>query len=220
MEVKCINDNRSTQLFVGEIYNCTFYNNYGIRIKGLNGSFLKELFTLSNGDRIPDGDWRGKYEYDGYLRREDLVENLVIVCTNENLKTLTYKKIYHIDKIDPLRRTISVKENSDGRKYSIWNFKKVPVDQLRSLELENLLEEGDSIKKLTSDYDSYNHIEESEMIEIMSRAILDAITYKNKTDSKVSLFDIMKRRRLKSSLYTIEDFKSLSKVNWEVFLTK
>ena len=218
MEVVCIDDNRSTQLFIGETYNCTSYNNYGVRIKGLSGAFNKDLFTL-NGDPIPHGEWREDVQYD-YLKAEDLVENLAIICTNENLKTLTYKKIYHIDKINHRHRTISVKENTDGRKYSTWNFKKIPVDKLRSLELENLLDEGDSIKRLTSDYDSYNHIEETEKIQIMTKAILDAILYKNKTESKISLFDIMKKRRLKASLYTIEDFKTLSEINWEEFLTK
>ena len=220
MKVKCVMDHNSTQLFVGEMYECTSYRARYIYIKGLSGTFLKEQFRLENGDHIPNGSYQNN-ELDlmnNSLNRENVVENLVVICVNENLKTLTYKKIYHIDKIDNGR--ISVKENDDGRLYARWNFRIVPVDKLRELELESLLGDNDDIEKLTSDYDSYGHLTEYEKVQLMLKATLDAMVYKNKTGSSIPLFNIMKKRGLKSSLYKIEDFNSLSNVDWEEFLSK
>ena len=240
MKVKCVKSGKSAQTILNKIYLCTrVYSNAGywmddgilrsknptwkVRIHGLSSSFPIENFTLEDGTEIPKVDTTHSVgnSFPKWINTESMEEGRIIVCNAKHLKTLTYGKYYHIDKIAKKGYTtkFTIKELDNNRYYSPYNFRLIPTDKLRELEIDNLLGESKEIEEKTTNYNELDHLNNIEKIEIIAGSLMDAINYKKQTRIEdTSLFEIIKQRKIGKSSLKEEDFDMLDSLEWDKFL--
>jgi hypothetical protein len=190
-------------------------SNYVCAIKGLynGGGIPISYFTQLDGKKIPE-----KEKFQVVSNNPQSVQDLevgdLVMCNVKNLKTLTYKKYYIVKEIVN-KSTIRV---NNGKKYSKYNFSKVPKDEVRDLNIEELMG-SNVLKEKTSNYDKINHLDNLDKLEMIINPIIMAIKYKRDTEVKnVSLREILERKYIGKSSLSIEDFYILKNIDWESFL--
>lgn len=224
-DVVCIEDGKTTQLIKGATYKCTrvdvwSYSSIGwnISIKGLNGPFNIDFFSLPDGTPVP------RVKFISNFREEESIYNILnneiigrrVKCITKDRKTLVYGKIYHVEEVSSYSTSyIKIKEN--GKTYSKSNFELLKKEENRYLEIESLLGDNEILKRLTT-YDSIE-ISDFEKIISMLNIIIDAIRYKKQTEVSLSLYEIMSNRpKFNQNEIKKEDFKKLSDIDWLEFI--
>lgn len=238
MQVKCINDKGSIQLIKDKIYTVNRIRrktNYGhshhiilpqkryyMYIKGISNVVYIEDGHFANLDGSPiELKEYGEYT-PTFLSPEDIEIGDSLECTSNNLKSITFGKIYTVKEI--FGYNVSLNEahktlKSGEIKYpllSIYNFKKIPKDISRGIELDNIL--YDKIDERKTNYDVPT-IERNDRIVYLLKEF--SIAYKFLKDTEMpdtSIMEVIIRRNRNKKFITEEDFKILDTLNWSDIL--
>lgn len=238
--VKCVKSKKSSQVILNKVYKCVqifnstnrYSNNnkpinpiWKVSIQGLSGNYPIENFTNEDGSKIRERSTKYRYfvDQDNHIDRETMSKGNIIVCNVKHLKTLTFGKYYHIDKIlgTGYNKKITIKELNNNRYYSPYNFRTIPVEKLRELEIDGLLGKSKEMEEKTTNYNEINHLNNLEKIEMIASSLMYAIEYKNKTKVlDTSLIEIIKQSKIGKSSLSEEDFNILSTIDWNEFLNE
>lgn len=223
-DVICINPKNSTQLFKGVKYKCVVVSNryarteYYIRLYNISGTFPLDMFTLVNGEPIPKKDFVSDNNRRVTLR--DIPHNELVgtpvLCDNNKLRTLSYGKLYYISEVEygtHMHYLARVKLKGQSQWYSHWNFRVLPKDINREIELSKALDISSEYDELTNYSDNVGR---GTMVKNLLSAFLDAIKYKEKiTDDSLTFLEIMKKRSFSKYGIKQSDFSQLNDINWE-----
>jgi len=176
-----------------------------VRIKGI-GDYVVTNFTDLNGNPLPKEDWKSSVESEKRLEFGDLKINDILICRRDDYATLVKDSMYRI--VDIRERKIKFEGCSRYFKFSSWRFSRVPLGQVRSLQLSSVLDGVDQSYSVDIDSRKIDIISDKNpvLIKALAKSILDE--YRHELD----IIDWTCRRGSKLKINR-DDYKKLLKMS-------